>query len=155
MKSKLLHEQGGQRTFVLVFETGDEALRGLTEFARRERLSGSHFTGIGALERTVVAYFDWERREYSNIPIGEQVEVLSLAGDIALKDGEPAVHAHIVVGKRDGSAHGGHLVEACVRPTLEVVLVESPLHLRRVWDARARLPLIDLSVATSLPPPRQ
>jgi predicted DNA-binding protein with PD1-like motif len=145
MKSRLVHEEHGQRTFVLVFDTGDEAVRDLTEFARREHLTASHFTGIGALERLVIAYFDWGRRDYVDIPISEQVEVLSLAGDIALKDGQPVVHAHVVVGKQDGTAHGGHLVEAHVRPTLEVILVESPAYLRRTWDDRARLALIDLS----------
>lgn len=55
------------------------------------------------------------------------------------------MHAHVVVGKSDGSAHGGHLLEAYVRPTLEVVLVESPAHLRRRPDRDSGLALIDLN----------
>jgi predicted DNA-binding protein with PD1-like motif len=143
MKSKLLAQNGG-KTFALVFDEGDEVIAGLTDFAKREQLAGSHFTGIGAFRETVVGFFDWQRRDYDRIPIREQVEVLSLAGDIAIDSGEPKVHAHVVVGKRDGTAHGGHLLEAHVRPTLEVMLVETPVHLRRVYDARAKLPLIDL-----------
>jgi len=68
--------------------------------------------------------------------------VLSLLGDIALADGKPKLHAHVVLGKRDGSAHGGHLLEAHVRPTLEVILTESPSHLERVHDPETGLPLI-------------
>jgi len=75
--------------------------------------------------------------------IQEQVEVLSLIGDIALDDGEPKVHAHVVVGKSDGTAHGGHVLEAHVRPTLEVVLTESPRHLRKRFDPESCLALID------------
>ena len=116
----------------------------LSAFANELHLGGSHFTGIGAFSDVVLGYFNWDRKRYERIPVREQVEVLSLAGDIAVADGESKVHAHVVVGKDDGTAHGGHLLEAHVRPTLELVLVESPVHLRRVPDAASGLPLIDL-----------
>lgn len=143
MKSKLLSEQG-ERTFAVVFATGDEVAGGLRKFAEENRLSASHFTAIGAFERVTLGYFDWQEKDYRRIPLLEQVEVLSLIGDIALADGKPKVHAHVVVGKADGTAHGGHLLEAYVRPTLEVVLVESPGHLRRSLDRDSGLALIDL-----------
>jgi hypothetical protein len=76
------------------------------------------------------------------VELAEQVELLSLVGDVALKDGEPQVHAHAVVGKRDGTAHGGHLVEATVRPTCELVLTESPAHLQKQVDAESGIALI-------------
>lgn len=144
MKSKLIH-QNGARTFALVFDTGDDPMTALSIFAKQLGLGGSHFTGIGAFRDVVLGYFDWEAKRYEPIPIGEQVEVLSLVGDIAMANGEPKVHAHVVVGKADGTAHGGHLIEAHVRPTLEVVLVESPVHLRRRHDSASGLPLIDLN----------
>jgi predicted DNA-binding protein with PD1-like motif len=143
MKAKLLSAQG-EKTFALVFDHGDEAVAGLTTFARREGLAASHFTAIGAFSDVVLGYFDRQRREYARIPIREQVEVLSLIGDVALRDGRPTLHAHVVVGKADGTAHGGHLLEAHVWPTLELVLVESPRHLRRRWDEASGLALIDL-----------
>ncbi len=89
-----------------------------------------------------LGYFDWETKEYQKIPVREQVEVLSLIGDVALKDGEPKVHAHVVVGRSDGSTRGGHLLEAHVRPTLEVILTESPAHLRKQIDEESGLALI-------------
>ncbi|HEV2145987.1 MAG TPA: PPC domain-containing DNA-binding protein [Longimicrobiaceae bacterium] len=143
MRSKLLHD-GAQRTWALVFETGDEVAGTLRAFAAEHGLAGSHFTAIGAFQDVTVAYFDWESKEYQPIPIREQVEVLMLAGDIALKDGEPKLHAHVTVAKRDGTAHGGHLVEAHVRPTLELVLTESPEHLQRRHDAETGLALIEV-----------
>jgi predicted DNA-binding protein with PD1-like motif len=143
MKSKLIHSND-ERTFALVFDTGDEPMATLSIFAKQLQLAGSHFTGIGAFSDVVLGYFDWKRKRYEQIPVREQVEVLSLVGDITIVDGEPKVHAHVVVGKADGTAHGGHLLEAHVRPTLEVVLVESPVHLRRAPDAESGLPLIDL-----------
>ena len=142
MKSRLLHANG-QKTFVLVLDKGDEAVAALTEFARERNLSAAHLTAIGAFSEVTLGYFDRERKDYVRIPMREQVEVLSLVGDIAIAKGEPQLHAHVVVGKRDGSAHGGHLLEARVWPTLEVMVVESPAHLRRVKDAETGLALID------------
>ena len=144
MKAKLIHEQQGQKTFVLVFDKGDEVVAGLLSFAKENGLAASHFTGIGAFSEVTLGFFDWERKDYQKLPVGEQVEVLSLIGDVALDEGEPKVHAHVVVGKSDGTAHGGHLMEAYVRPTLEVVIVESPEHLRRKTDEETGLALISL-----------
>jgi uncharacterized protein len=143
MKTALLDQRDGLRTFVVVFETGDEAMSGLTSFAKAQGLSGSHFTAIGAFSRAIVAYFEWPSKEYRHVPIDEQVEVLSFAGDITIEDGTPKVHAHVVLGKADATAHGGHLIEGYVRPTLELVITEAPRHLHRRRDANSGLALID------------
>jgi len=145
MQSKLLHEEAGQRTFALIFETGDEVMASLEGFAQAQRLSASHFTAIGALSDLTVAWYDTQANRYKPIPINEQVEVLTMAGDIALKNDRPAIHAHIVVGKSDGTAHGGHLQKAHVRPTLELILTESPAHLRKHTDPRTGLALIQIN----------
>src|SRR5690348_14554485 len=142
MKTKLLNST--PQTFALVFQTNDEVIQGLTNFAKRQQLAAAHLTGIGAFSSVVLGYFDWQRKAYNRIPVSEQVEVLSLVGDIALSNGTPMVHAHVVVGKADGTAHGGHLLEGRVRPTLEIILVESPTHLRRTHDDASGLALIDL-----------
>jgi len=141
MHAKLLNEKG-ERSYALVFDTGDEPMSLLTRFAGEHNLSAARFTAIGAFSELVVGYFDWQKKDYERIAIREQVEVLALVGDIALANGKPKVHAHVVVGKRDGSAHGGHLLEARVRPTLEVVLTESPAHLVREHDPQSGLALI-------------
>jgi predicted DNA-binding protein with PD1-like motif len=144
LKAKLIHEQQGQKTFALVFDKNDEVVAGLLSFAKENGLAASHFTGIGAFSEVTLGFFDWERKDYRKLPVREQVEVLSLTGDVTLNGGEPKVHAHVVVGKSDGTAHGGHLMEAYVRPTLEVVIVESPEHLRRETDEETGLALISL-----------
>src|SRR5581483_1780400 len=144
MKSKVIAEADGRRTFVLVFDLGDEAMDGLRSFARAHDLSAAQLTGIGAFSNLVLGYFDWEKKDYQAIAVDEQVEVVALVGDVALDDGEPAVHAHVVVADRNGAARGGHLLEGHVRPTLEVVLVESPAHLHKRLDPVSGLALIDL-----------
>jgi predicted DNA-binding protein with PD1-like motif len=133
------------KTFILIFETGDELLAGLKQFAVERNLSGSSFKAVGALSHAKFSWFNWEIKKYEvAADLNEQVELLSLIGDIALKDGEPQVHAHMVVGRQDGTAHGGHLMEARVRPTCELVLTESPVHLQKRIDPESGVALINL-----------
>ncbi len=136
-----------ERTWILVFQTGDEAVAELERFAREQHLGGSRFTAIGAFSGAVLGYFDWERKTYRRNPVPEQVEVVSLAGDVALGEHGPTVHAHAVLGRADGAALGGHLLEGHVRPTLELVLTESPRHLVRRHDPESGLALIDPGAA--------
>ena len=143
MHYKLVDEE--PRTFILVFETNDELARGLRDFASTQKLASASFKAIGALSSVRLGWLNWETKQYEqSVLLDEQVELLSLIGDVALKDVEPLVHAHAVVGKRDGTAHGGHLLQAHVRPTCELVLTESPAHLRKEFDPAAGVPLIKL-----------
>ena len=114
-------------------------------FASEQKLASASFKAIGALSSVKLGWLNWETKQYEpSVSLDEQVELVSLIGDIALKDGEPQVHAHAVVGKRDGTAHGGHLLQARVRPTCEVVLTESPAHLKKEFDPAAGIALIKL-----------
>jgi predicted DNA-binding protein with PD1-like motif len=144
MTSKLI-DSGRQRTFALVFDPGEEVVEGLLRFATEQNLAGAHLTAIGAFERVTLGFFELQKKDYKKIPIDEQVELMSLVGNIA-RDGKgnPKVHAHVVVGKSDGTAHGGHLLEACVRPTLEVLITESAGHLCRTMRPELGLALLDL-----------
>lgn len=144
MKAKLIHD-GSEKTYVLIFDKGDEVVSELNAFATEYALTASRFTGIGACERVTLGFYDLEQKDYQKIEVNEQIEVMSLIGNLSLgPNGEPKVHGHIVVGKADGTAHGGHLLEAVVRPTLELFLIESPAELRRQMNSEVGLPLIDL-----------
>jgi len=145
MQTKLLHEQNGLRTFAAVLETDDEVMACIQALAHRERLNGAHVTAIGAFRRAMVTYFDWDTKDYKEIPVEEQVEVASLNGDIGIDEGgKPALHIHLVLGRRDGSAIAGYLKEGHVRPTLEVIITETPQYLCRRKDATTGLHLIRL-----------
>src|SRR5690349_19979326 len=102
MQSKLLNDNDGQRTFAVVLQTGDEAMACLGAFAKQQRITAAQITGIGAFSAVVLKYFDWERKEYLDNRVDEQLEVASMIGDVALApNGDPAVHVHVVVGRRD------------------------------------------------------
>ena len=145
MNAKLLYENDGLRTFVLVFDKNDDVRQKLLEFAGTNRFTDAHLNAIGAFSEVTVGFFDRQQKTYKPIPIHEQVEVLSLSGNIVQTDGQPSLHAHIVVGKLDGTAHGGHFLEGRVWPTLEMIVSEMPVHLRRTQDKETGLPLINLA----------
>jgi uncharacterized protein len=141
MRQRLISKR--PRTYALVFETGDEVAQGLQMFAEQEGLAAASFQAIGGLSKVELAWFDWESKTYKpSVALTEQLELLSLIGDIALDKGKPAVHAHAVVGRKDGTAHGGHLFKAVVHPTCEVVLTQSPRHLQKEVDPQTGLALI-------------
>ena len=143
MIAKQLHAADGQRVFAVILETGEAVMESLQRFAEAERLTAAQITGIGAFSEAGLRYFDWERKEYLPIPVKEQVEVASLLGDVAVSpEGKPALHVHLVLGRRDGTALAGHLAEARVRPTLELIVTESPAHLRKALDPESGLALI-------------
>jgi len=134
---------GGARTYLLMFRTGQEVMQGLLAFARKYGLKAGHLTGIGAISDAVVGYFDPQKKAYVRNHEKGQAELLSLTGNLALSDGEPFFHIHVALGLRDGSTRGGHLFEAVVRPTVEIVLTTCSRPARRKLDPDTGLPLLD------------
>jgi uncharacterized protein len=143
MRHHLVDETNGRRTFVVALEIGEEVVSTITGLARELSLGSSSMTGIGAFQRVRLGWLDWERSDFRENVVDEQVELLSLIGNIAeSEEGTPVLHAPVVVARYDATTRGGHLVEAIVRPTLELVIVESPEHLQRRHDEKTGLVLL-------------
>ncbi|MDP0501778.1 MAG: DNA-binding protein [Verrucomicrobiota bacterium JB022] len=137
----------GDTTYVLVFETGEAVMEKLAAFVAKEGIVSARFHGIGAFSEAGLRFFNTDHLEYIDIPVHEQVELLSLTGTIASRDGKAQLHAHAILGKPDGQCIGGHLKDAVVRPTLEVMVIASPAHLHREFDPRVELPLLQLDAS--------
>jgi len=136
---------GEPRLWVAVLDAGEEVKATLVDFARRENVKAASFVALGACKRATIAYFDIVQKKYKPIPVEEQVEVVTLTGDIVRDEkDEPDLHAHTVLGLSDGSTRGGHLQEGHVRPTLEVTITETPGHLVRRKNPDLGIALIDL-----------
>jgi len=146
MQSKLVSPAGSRRIWVLVLSSGEEIREAILKFASCSKLKAASFVALGALERAELGYFNWEEKRYQPILVDEQVEVLTMVGDIAENERhEPDLHAHIVLGRSDGSTCGGHLMKAIVRPTLEITVSETPAHLKRRMHKDINVALIDIS----------
>jgi predicted DNA-binding protein with PD1-like motif len=143
MRSKLLNADPPV-TYAVVLDTGEEVAAELARFVRQNEVEAASVTAIGAFRDALLGYFDWQTKQYKQIAVNEQVEVLSLLGDVAVAAGGPSLHLHAVLGKADGSTVGGHLLAAHVRPTLEVILIQPPSYLRKRRDPTTGLALIAL-----------
>lgn len=144
MKSKLLSDRAEPRIHLVVMDSGEEAFAALTNYAIEQKITSASVTAIGAFENAVVGWFDFDKKTYKKIKVGEQCEVLSAIGDIAVDDeGKASLHMHVVLGMADGSTRGGHFLEGRVRPTLEAVVTETPATLRRKKRKDLGIALID------------
>ena len=145
MKSRKIAGDAGAETRIVILESGEEAFAVLTKFANEAGITAASLTAIGAFENATVGWFDFEKKTYKKIEIAQQCEVLSAIGDVAVgDDGKASLHVHVVVGLSDGTTRGGHLLEGKVRPTLEVVLTDTPVKLRRKKRADLGIALIDV-----------
>jgi uncharacterized protein len=145
MESMKMAGDAGTETRVAILTSEEEAFTTLTKFANDAGITAASLTAIGAFERATVGWFDFEKKTYKKIEIAQQCEVLSAIGDIAVGDnGKASLHVHVVLGLSDGTTRGGHLLEGWVRPTLEVVLIDTPAHLRRKKKSGLGIALIDL-----------
>jgi predicted DNA-binding protein with PD1-like motif len=147
MKVQLLSQSEGRKEYAVIFSSGDEAFSGLVEFADRYHIANAHFTAIGSWRGATLAWFSPEKKMYRRIPIECQVEVASMIGDIALLDGKPVIHMHAVVGLPDGTAKAGHVLEAYVWPTLEVMVTVDPSSMMKRRDPETGLSLLDPDLA--------
>jgi len=152
MRSRLLNENG-VRTHLLVFEEEDEVMAILPRFARDNAIRAASVRAIGGFREATIAFFDIDRKEFAEVFVDEQSEVVSLLGDIALTDDLPSAHVHAALGLRNGEMRGGHLLRGVVRPTLELILSESPAFLRKRFDAGLGIPLIELPAGERWKPP--
>lgn len=144
MRYKLASEHE-VRTFVLILDEGGEAFEAITSFANQKAISAASVAAIGAFASAKVGWFDLAARRYIPIPVDEQCEVLNLLGEIAQGEvGKASLHLQAVLGLRDGSVQGGHLLGGDVRPTLEVTIVETGYSLRRRKRADLGIALIDV-----------
>jgi predicted DNA-binding protein with PD1-like motif len=143
MKVRLLSENAGVKHYAIILTKGDEVMSGLTDFARQNKVTSGSFTAIGAFSHATVAWFDDGRREFKLIPIEQQVELVSMIGDIALVKDRPAVHTHVAVASSDGTMRGGHVINAFVFPTLELFMTVYPTPLHKESDEATGLKLID------------
>jgi len=143
MQVQLLNPGEPAKQYAVIFYQGDEAFSGLLDFAEKYQVTSAHFTAIGALNGATLGWFDPQRKMYKKIPINGQHEVIGMSGDVALYQGKPVVHTHMIVGNSDGTTFGGHILALNVSPTLEVMVTEDPVTMQKRFDPATDLTLID------------
>jgi predicted DNA-binding protein with PD1-like motif len=130
------------RRYLLRLDPGERLVESLLRFSKEQDIRGAAFRGLGAVRDAELGWFDLETKTYRSRTFSENLELLSLEGNVARSEGEPAVHVHAVCGRKDLGCVGGHLVEALCTVTVEVWMAESGFPLERVPDERFGLRLL-------------
>ena len=130
----------GAREFLLIGDKGDDFPSVLLDFAHRNGVRAASFNAIGAFQRATIAYWNAKTKQYEEIAVDEQVEVVSMTGNVFAD----RLHAHVVLGKRDGATIGGHFVRGSIYPTLEIFLIEREMIAQRKKDEQTGLWLLDV-----------
>ena len=143
MQAKLVKDAAGEQVYSIIFYKDDDVMSGLTDFAITHKISDAHFTAIGAVSGATLAWLDIPKKMYRRIAVTQQVEVVSLTGDIAVLNGVPVVHMHTVLSKPDGSTIAGHVFELVTNPTVEVFMTVNKTPLGKKADDLSGMKLID------------
>lgn len=109
--------------FEVHLATGDEILSGLTELAERRHITSAYITGLGGLSTALLGWGDPSNGAFKKVVVDQKAELVSLVGNISMRNGKPYVHLHGVVGLSDGSTRAGHVIEAHVAPIAEITVV--------------------------------
>ncbi len=143
VKVKLISADGPTKTYAIIFAKGDEVMSGLKEFAIKYHVKSAHFSAIGDASTIKFGWYDPSKKMFKVMHIYGFAEITSLLGDITLYNGNPVVHAHINMATEDGLVHGGHLFEAFIAPTLQLMMTVEPEALYKKLDTETGILVID------------
>ncbi len=142
----MIYSQQSKSLFVLRLEDGDDIMASLRKFSRAKRIRGATVEGIGSLKRAKLGYFDFERtREYTWLVLEEDMEVLSLLGNISTKHESYLPHVHVTLGRKDFTVMGGHLDDGSLANMIELVVRKVPGKLVKLPDEKTGLNILKLS----------
>lgn len=130
--------------YALRFETGEQLVAELTRFVQEQDIQSAWIKGLGGLASAELGFYDLSAKTYSWVQFDEPLELTNLTGNVARQANEPALHMHATVSDASMHAHGGHLREAVVGGTVEVMLHAIGGNLTRAFDEATGLNLLDL-----------
>ncbi len=139
-----MHSLKTDNTIILRIDKGEDVVKSITEFCKKEGIGNAHFNGIGAVETLTCGYYNLEEKQYHFTDYAEPLEVVSLTGNVMLRDGSPFVHVHGVFTDTENKAFGGHVVEMRVHVVLEVMLTPLSSKIERHMDDCIGLALMKL-----------
>ncbi len=130
-----------EREILIRLDDGDELVSSIKAVCRKEKVGSAFVSGIGAARKAELAHFDTKERKYNVKKFEGMLEIVSLNGNVAMLDGEPATHLHICISRHDYSTLSGHLMSAEIYPTCEIFLLPYKTAIERKHDDKTGLNL--------------
>lgn len=113
-----------KRTVIGQLPYGADLLEGLTQIVQRERIRLGRIQAIGATTHAIIAYYDQTVKAYNSMEFPGGMEILNLGGNVSIRDGQPFVHVHVLLGDPQGMVFGGHVMPGTKIWALEVFIEE-------------------------------
>jgi uncharacterized protein len=129
-------------THVLRFDNGDDVIAALATYCTENSITAGHFSAIGSAGEAVLAYYNLPNKQFEDHTIQEEVEIVSLTGNVATMDGKTIIHAHGVLSRQDLSTIAGHFKKLTISATAEVVLTKLNATFTRHHDEQTGLNLL-------------
>lgn len=123
---------------------GDKLVESIKEIFNKENIKAGSITGLGAVDKLDMGFFNPTTKEYNPLIFEENMELTSLVGNVSQKDGEVYTHLHIVCGREDASTVSGHLNEAEISLTAEIFVDIIDGKIGRVFDEDLGINIIDI-----------
>lgn len=119
---------------------GSDLLKELESFVRAKGINLAWLSGIGAVSRATIRYYDQAKKDWVDLELDQRLEVVSMTGNVSLLNGEPIVHLHVVLADEEGRCYGGHLGNNTVCFNLEILMntLSGPSVIRKM-DAQTGL----------------
>lgn len=129
-------------TYIVRMDPGEEILTQLKVFAEQEGVKLASVTALGAVKDFTVGVFDTGAKVYKSNRFQGVYEIISLVGTINTMNDAFYCHLHMCAADQEGHAFGGHLNEAVISATCELVVTCLPGRTDRVFSDEVGLNLI-------------
>lgn len=125
--------------YVIRLDRGDEIIGALKDLAKKEGIGLASLTGIGAAGQVTAGVFDTREKMFKGHTWTGDLEITSISGNMNTMNEEPYTHVHVTIADEQGHAFGGHLTEAVISGTGELVLTELKGLVDRTFDEQTGL----------------
>lgn len=139
-KMKIINKT--QNFYILRFDLNEDVIDGIIDFCKKETIESAFFSGLGACKKVIVSYYDLEEKTYLDREYSEDLEIVSITGNIGRLNLKTAVHAHGVFSNSKYETIGGHIKELIVSATCEIHITRLDGSMRRDFDMRTGLNLL-------------
>jgi uncharacterized protein len=143
-RTKLAFQGTGR--FVIRLEKGEDILGSIRRLAEASKIQAGVLEGIGSLSKAKLGHYDFTTKKYHYEVFQEELEILSLAGNISSLEDKPLPHVHVTLGKKDFTLLGGHLDEGSSANMVELFIRVLPGKIVKSKDVDSGLNLFQLSV---------
>ena len=124
---------------IIRLDVGEEIISSIMNILKNEKISFASITGIGATNGFTIGTYDVTNQLYKKSNYKGVYEIVSHLGNTSTMNNEPYIHIHMSAADKNNNVVGGHLNEAYISATAEIVLEIIEANVDRIKDPNTGL----------------